>query len=204
MDFSAITVDNPEQARIARDRYLAAARRSRSAMDRALARSYAALAEGRALLDLDATMRAAGVDEVTRLPKLAIVRADFKQVFVKMNFDGAAVFAGEQRWTGDRVKTKAGTARLALPPKTFDTNNRPAFWWETHSAPAPLIPPHLRPADAYRNYFILWECKEWKPVAPLDPLLLTHITGHIFAVVAQWDLTEIERAIMNATLAWGN
>ncbi len=68
----------------------------------------------------------------------------------------------------------------------------------------PLIPPHLRPADAYRNYHILWECNEWRRVAPSDPLLLKHITGHVYAVVAQWDLTEIERAIMNAALRRGN
>lgn len=41
---------------------------------------------------------------------------------------------------------------------------------------------------------------EWRRVAPADPLLLKHITGRLFAVVAQWDLTEIERAIMNAAM----
>jgi hypothetical protein len=75
VDFSKITVEDPEQAKAARDAYMAAARRSRSAMDRALARSYAALADGRALIDLDETIRTAGVDEVTKLPRLAIVRA---------------------------------------------------------------------------------------------------------------------------------
>src|SRR5947209_761610 len=65
MNFQSITVEDPEAAKAARDAYMTAARRSRSAMDRALARSFAALAEGRALLDLDATMREAGVHEET-------------------------------------------------------------------------------------------------------------------------------------------
>lgn len=79
MDFTSITVEDREAAKVARDRYMDAARRSRSAMDRALARSYAALAEGNALLDLNATMKQVGMDAETRLPKLAIVRADFMQ-----------------------------------------------------------------------------------------------------------------------------
>lgn len=201
MEFTQITVEDPEQAKAARDAYMAAARRSRSAMDRALARSYAALAEGRALLDLAETMKQAGVDEVTKLPKLAIVRADFKEVFLKADYRGGAAMAGTREWAGDRKKTAAGTARIEFPEGTFNSSIRS---WDVHSAPVPLIPPHLRPADAYRNYFILWEVKEWRRVAPLDPLLLTHITGHIYAVVAQWDLSPIERAIMNAALRRGN
>lgn len=210
MDFSKITVEDPEQAKVARDRYMEAARRSRSAMDRALAKSYAALAEGRALIDLDETMRAAGVDEVTKLPKLAVVRADFKQVFLRMvrwgdrDVRDSAIMAGVLDYTRDRVKTAAGTARFDFPTGTFPVSETPRGWMDTHSAPVPLIPPQLRPADAYRNYFILWEVKEWKRVAPLDPLLLTHIQGHIFAVVAQWDLSPIERLVMNAALRRGN
>jgi hypothetical protein len=169
MQFSRITVEDPEQAKIARDRYMAAARRSRSAMDRAL------------------------------------VRADFKECFLRMtSWNHTAIMAGEFGYTRDRVKTAAGTARIEFPSNTFPVGDLPRGWFDVHRAPVPLIPPHLRPADAYRNYFILWEVKEWKRVAPVDPLLLTHITGHVYAVVAQWDLTPIERAIMNAALARGN
>jgi len=204
MQFTSITVEDPEKAAAARDAYLAAARRSHSAMDRALARSYAALAEGRALLDLEATMRAVGVHEETKLPKLAVVRADFKEVFCRLEYRGTAIMAGTREFVMPRTKTRAGTARIEFPEKTFDRQNAKFSSLDVHRAPAPIIPPQCRPADAYRNYYILWEVARWEPVAPVDPLLLTHVTGPLYAVVAQWDLTEIERAVMNATLARGN
>jgi hypothetical protein len=102
------------------------------------------------------------------------------------------------------MKTAAVTARFIFPSGTFPSGSTPRGFYDVHRAPVPLIPPHLRPADAYRNYFILWEVKVWQRVAPVDPLLLTHVTGHVFAVVAQWDLTPIERLVMNAALRGGN
>ena len=32
--------------------------------------------------------------------------------------------------------------------------------------------------------------------APLDPMLLKHIDGELYSVLAEWDLTGVERAIM--------
>ena len=207
MNFHAITVEDKEAAKAARDAYMAAARRSRSALDRALAQSYKAIAEGSSLIDIEATMRETPLHE-NGLPKLAIVRADFKQVFLKLRHDGSGVMAGTQMYAErDRVKMKAGTARIEFPPATFTTDD-PAtghhwpysHWYDPHSAPVPPIPPQFRPADAYANYHILWEVEEWKRIAPKDPLLLRRVTGQIYAIVAQWDLSDLERLIMDASL----
>jgi hypothetical protein len=207
MNFNAITVEDKEAAKAARDAYMEAARRSRSALDRALYVSYKAISEGASLIDIEATMRETPLHE-NGLPKLAIVRADFKEVFLKLHYDGSGVMAGSQAFaTGYRVKTKAGTARIEFPPATFPTTN-PAtgerwgygHYSDPHRAPVPLIPPQFRPADAYANYHILWEVDEWKRVAPKDPLLLRCVTGQIYAIVAQWNLTELERLIMDASL----
>ncbi len=205
MQFHAITVEDKEAAKAARDAYMEAARRSRSAMDRALAQSYKAIAEGSCLVDIEATMRETPVHD-NGLPKLAIVRADFKQVFLKLHHDGSGVMAGTQEFAeGYRVKTRAGTARIEFPEKTFErvnqeTGERYPWSWECHRAPVPLIPPQFRPADAYANYHILWEVETWARVAPRDPLLLRKVTGQIYAIVAQWNLTELERLIMDASL----
>src|SRR5207253_8584714 len=64
-----------------------------------------------------------------------------------------------------------------------------------HKAMVPIIPPHLRPADALSNYYILSEA-HWSPEPPRDPFLLKRIDGFLFAVLAAWDLTEIERAVL--------
>lgn len=207
MNFNTITVEDKEAAKAARDAYMAAARRSRSALDRALAQSYKAIAEGSSLIDIEATMRETPLHD-NGLPKLAIVRADFKEVFLKMESDGSAVMAGSQLFAeGGRVKTRAGTARIELPPKTFAIEN-PAtgerwpykHFGDVHRAPVPHIPPQFRPADAYANYHILWEVDVWERIAPKDPLLLRRITGQIYAIVAQWNLTDLERLIMDASL----
>lgn len=42
---------------------------------------------------------------------------------------------------------------------------------------------------------ILWEA-EWQAVPPKDPALLRHLGGDLYAVVAVWDLTELERAVL--------
>ena len=50
-------------------------------------------------------------------------------------------------------------------------------------------------------WHILWEVTEWSSTpqsgpAPYDPLLLKHLGGQLYAVLAEWDLTPLERAVM--------
>lgn len=66
----------------------------------------------------------------------------------------------------------------------------------------PPIPFHLRPNGDAEKYFILWEVEhweEWHPsTAPGDPLLLERIAHPIYLVVAQWDLSELEKRILES------
>jgi len=57
----------------------------------------------------------------------------------------------------------------------------------------------VRPASP-ADYFVLWEAV-WQELPPTDPMLLRHPTGHLYAVLAVWDLTEIERAVMAQSMA---
>jgi hypothetical protein len=118
--------------------------------------------------------------------------------------------AGTQEFAeSNRVKGRAGTARIELPEKTFARQNPNGeswgydHFWHVHRAPVPLIPPQFRPADAYANYHVLWEVETWTRIAPKDPLLLRRVTGQIYVIVAQWNLTELERLIMDASLRRG-
>ncbi len=64
-------------------------------------------------------------------------------------------------------------------------------------AMAPIVPPKLRPRlRRLRHCHILWEVEQWKLVPPRDPALIRHIRGDLWAVLAQWDLTELERAVL--------
>lgn len=50
--------------------------------------------------------------------------------------------------------------------------------------------------DAPAQRFILWEVDRWIPEPPRDPFLLKHIGAGLYAILAAWELTEIERAVM--------
>jgi hypothetical protein len=42
--------------------------------------------------------------------------------------------------------------------------------------------------------------EKWEQLAPVDPLLLKHLGGPFYVVLAAWDLTDVERAVMTAGL----
>lgn len=67
---------------------------------------------------------------------------------------------------------------------------------------APLVPADVRPATGQlRDWHVLWEVEAWHDspqtmTPPRDPYLLRYIGGSLWAVLAEWDLTELERAVM--------
>ncbi|OWK42111.1 hypothetical protein FRUB_04189 [Fimbriiglobus ruber] len=69
-----------------------------------------------------------------------------------------------------------------------------------------MIPLDVRPKPGIpENACILWEVEQWADhrldVAPdIDPYLLKHITGSLYAVIAEWDLTELERSILRGRI----
>jgi hypothetical protein len=61
----------------------------------------------------------------------------------------------------------------------------------------PPVPPRHRPRRPRRaRLHILWEVEQWDPTPPRDPALLRHIRGDLWAVLATWDLTDIERHVL--------
>jgi hypothetical protein len=63
----------------------------------------------------------------------------------------------------------------------------------------PTVPPPLRPSRHLDDYYTLWDAN-WKLVPPEDPALLQHVGGDLYAVVAVWDLTPLERAVLSNRL----
>lgn len=41
---------------------------------------------------------------------------------------------------------------------------------------------------------------QWRPVPPVDPFLLKHLGGTLYVVLAQWDLTPLEQAVLAGRL----
>ncbi len=195
MDVTTISMP----AKTARQAYLEyrdAVRRSGhspSAADLALKKGYRALSLAKRILNLHEVMRTAGLDENKR-PRLAIARADvafvdFDTCWNRSLGDWVPVFL-------DRDSPNFRGTKVVLPANTFPNQIQTGI-----TAQVPIIPPSLRPKQALRYYHILWEA-DWKG-APRDPILLRRVHEHLFAVLAQWDLTELERAVLGLTLTEG-
>jgi hypothetical protein len=195
MDVATISM-NRNEARKAFLAYRDAAAERGTPEDEQIMRGYRLLARGRQLINLTETMRAVGVDE-RGFPRLAIARADARWCFVDVSTDGSARFGSDERpWN---LRGRARGRLTTLPPRTF-----PGFRWAalrgtSAQALVPLVPLPLRPKGQLTRYHVLWEA-EWQGVVPRDPFLLRHIGGDLYAVVAVWDLTELERSVIAARL----
>lgn len=200
MNIETITMD-PGAARQAWRDYQAAVRAERRgirsawrAEDLALVKGYRELAQGRQLLDVGAAMRMAGVRE-DGYPKLAIARSHIERVSCHLRWGGGAVFhPAEMRFWGRGVKGSHQADIVEFPEGTFTAQTKVRA--STVSTLVPIIPPVLRPKTNLANFHTLWEVESWTLEPPKDPLLLRHLGGELYAVLAVWDLTELERAVL--------
>lgn len=191
MELSTITLDR-NAARKAFLEYRTAVRERHNAEDEAIMRGYRELSRGRQLLKLSETIRAGGFDERVSMPRLAICRADAQRVRARVMADRSVTYQhpSASSWWGRVAADKRIMVRNVVPEyvQTFRTG-------DIRGATVPTIPPPLRPSAKLSNFHILWEA-EWGPVPPRDPALLRHLGGDLWAVVAIWDLTELERAVL--------
>jgi len=162
--------------------------------DVALMQAYKHLARGETVLDLQAAMAQAGVKLFDGcpilLPCLAIVNSDAPMCYLRLWSNGSATFASEE-------STRSRRRRVLFPAGTFPQAPQSEFWrYNTQSTVTPLIPPALRPKHDLANYKTLWEVEAWTHEPPKDPMLLKPLGGMLYAVLATWDLTEMERAVL--------
>jgi hypothetical protein len=197
MDLQPMTMQKEAAEAAFRD-YRAAFMAERNRIDGELMRGYKALKDGKQLIRLSETITAGGVDEMGR-PRLTIARADeaFSR-FERGRRDGQVTFTTGPRW-GNRF-VSAADRRFVLPPGTLPTvgEGDPFDDGSRWMADMPIIPPRLRPRHDLKGYHVLWE-PVWRlnrTRAPGDPALLKRIGGDLFAVLAMWDLTDLERAVL--------
>lgn len=209
------TIDMPKvEARRRFEEYRREVRRRHDAEDEAIARGYKALADGTPLIRLSEAMKLGGVKMVTTsrsrvtVPCLAVARADARFAWTDgVARDGGLVIAGKQTHSPlnrrDVMRFDRGTFE-PLP------ETEALGWGSWHggyrlNAMVPNVPPPLRPRAgkrghhiALRNFLILWEA-EWRVAPgppPGDPALLRPLGGDLYAVMAVWDLTELEQAVL--------
>lgn len=200
MNVPTITMPKEEALRAYRV-YRQACRGNPTEQDTAVMLGLKAFSKGHAILDLCDVIRAAGLDELRR-PRLAIARASwaFCYLYVLGTREGVR-FQREPGWLVGRrrIGRRPSLGYVELPPSAFpQLPNDPTASNFTLRAAVPYVPPSIRPA-ALADYFILWEAV-WEPRPPADPLLLRHLHGFLYAVLAVWDLTDLERAVMAQSL----
>ena len=179
--------------------------------DETLREMYGAMAKGMRVINVASVMHGAGLDKVKQLPVLALAGAHWPRCHITHSaYRGMFEFSGDS-W-GPSMRWYARDAEYAdggsgFPIHTFGFNLSDANWRKTNNLPAlparaivPSIPAHLRPAGDLKDYFILFEAV-WEHAPPVDPILLKKIHGYMYAVLAQWDLTDVERSVLEGRIA---
>jgi hypothetical protein len=180
MDLNVIAMDATEAEkafRAYRGEFLA----HRNRIDGELMKGYKAISEGKKLISLTEAIIAGGLND-QGLPRIAINQADEEFVMLDVNGSGDATFYN-------------GRSRHSLTVRGIPDLTR-SKW--NQRAVMPIIPPQYRPPYNLSNYHLLWEVDKWTtaPQPRRDPALLKHIGGDLYAVLAVWDLTELESRIL--------
>lgn len=170
---------------------------------------YRALSKGARILNVASAIRGAGLDPKQRLPVLAIARAHWGHV--KLEIDHNRLCFGNGAWLSWSYRSERHTNTkdlIAFGQDLLGAEVTNAAWrrenrfprLEEHRAQVPSVPVHLRPAGHLEDYCILFDAK-WEQVAPPDPILLRHVAGPMYTVLAQWDLSPVEKAVLEGRFA---
>ena len=212
MDVPTLTMPRDE-ALAKLEAYRESTRRRADAEHAAAVEAYRALADGTPLLSLQDAFRnlvelntespGEGFDDKWR-PAVAVARADRRQV--EFSWSRTTLTFDAHRYGGRSSDTLVRRVDVGVECPT----ERP--WTTTGYALVPMIPAEVRNAMSgrVRDHFVLWEVEAWsdrriRAEPDRDPLLLRPIgdpaTTDLYAVVAEWDLTEVERFVMRSRAA---
>lgn len=172
--------------------------------DEELAASYAAMANGQKLINISKVLHDASYND-KHLPKLAIAGAHWKECYLRWN-NGEFVFT-PNNWGGFRDRWgRHEDGIVGIPRGDFGFDLTDTEWRKKNNYPllpvkaiVPSVPAFLRPSASLKGYHILFEAV-WEPAPPVDPILLQHVHGLTFAVLAQWNLTDLERSVLEGRL----
>jgi len=168
-----------------------------------LRRVYGHLRHGKKIIDVYESFKQVGLNEEGD-PKLAICRADAKTCFLSKRPNGSCVFSMNEIFRYDAPRKIHND--LALPEGTFE--------WELDEYKSvidaerqtlvPIIPAKILVTEVkalLKNFHILWEVEKWASIPPKDPILLKRLTPNLYGVLATWNLTKLERAVIRGRIS---
>jgi len=162
-----------------------------------LAQACRALARGHKVISASKAMQQAGIKQ-DGSPVIAIANASAKWVWFEYdaetsNDSPCAAFVSDFR---ERARWRERSTRATRGSTfSFDRTFFPVRPTNKLIARVPVVPPKYLPRGKLENYQILWEAN-WQ-AAPIDPYLLRRISHDFYVIVAEWDLTEIERLVVD-------
>lgn len=189
MNIEQLKMDR-EQARVIYQKYLEQ-RAEHRPPDEQITQIYRRICRGETVISALAAIRRAGCTD-EQLPRLAIARADMEFVYLHVRAragDVPLVCFGERGWWLNRRLPASKNIGLEWP-------GCPCRTGRVSAAVVPLIPEQLRPRHGLHNYYVLFEA-QWGTQCPIDPYLLRRFGPDAWAVIAAWELTEVDRAVMS-------
>ena len=157
--------------------------------------------KGKELIDVYLITKKFGLNK-KGLPRVAISRADIPELFFRKRDTGSGRFEMESGWN-----RKGWQSDIELPQETYDIhwardgNSQWQISKEVVKTKVPRVPIEIMPDGNLKNYYILWEVKEWEDVPDAkDPLLLKRISQNLFVILGTWDVTPLEQSIMRGAL----
>jgi hypothetical protein len=168
------------------------------------------LKQGRKVINIFDAIQQGGVDE-TGEPKLAIARADWGDVLFTKQRGRTGVFstiAVKGTWQGNApdVRLPVGFFEKEWENINKDDPDKMKWGWftptrEVIKTAIPLVPAILMPKGELDNYYILFEVNQWQEVinrrnVGKDPLLLKRLSENMFVILATWDVSPLEQAVL--------
>jgi hypothetical protein len=175
----------PEVAEEKIGEYKTLLKTQRRVEDVEMRRMYKAAMKGKPIIDVAAAWKATGLKDTPQgaYPRLALAHANWSECH----------FSRWDREFRDTSRSMRGREHWIRIPD--DVWNWEAAGNRTAKTAVPFMPPSVRPRRWLSTYHILFEVENWIQY-PADPFLLKHITGWLFVVEAEWELTELERALL--------
>lgn len=161
--------------------------------DKAIRDAYRWIANNRTVVRAIEAVAAAGM-KPDGMPHLALCRADVKSCRVTIFGDGSGQMYARGKTWGNGPNRNV----VDFPARTFA---HPAGHRMGETTLPPIPTPYL-PKRGLENYHLLWEA-EWTPTMPEDPYLLRrlHPKADLWLVVAAWELSPVERAVLQHRLS---
>jgi len=191
-----------EQAKAEWKKYVELLKKRKEKYLETMKKAHYEMKKGKELIDVYKIMKDSGLNK-NKEPKLAIARADIKEVIFKKRDSGTGTFEMEEGWNRSGWKTD-----IELPQKTFKihwdrrtnqdgTQSRWEIEKERIKTKVPIIPAELVPEGDFKDHYIIWEPLEWQELPETkDPILLRRISQNLFVILGSWDLTELEQSII--------